>query len=92
MCTDQEVSLEERRHRIKQFQCRLGVLGSRLANFSEIPLQHRRLQTATSRRPIVFALEGFPLDRCVTLNCGIGVQCKRQLAAVRKVRPFPPER
>jgi hypothetical protein len=41
--------------------------------FSGSSLQHRRLQAATSHRPIAFALEGLPLDRCVTLNYGIRV-------------------
>ena len=50
------------------------VLASGVAIFPGGPLQHRRLQAATRHRSIVFAPEGLPLDRCVTLNCGIWVQ------------------
>ena len=67
------MSPEERRHRSEQFQCRIGCLvqGWR---FSGSPLQHRRLPPATSRWPVAFALEGLPIDHCVTLNCGIRVE------------------
>jgi hypothetical protein len=47
-----------------------SVLGPGLAIF---PGSAAALEIAgpTSRWPFAFALEGLPLDRCVTLNCGI---------------------
>jgi hypothetical protein len=42
--------------------------------FFRRPLKHWRLQAAINQRPIVFAPEGLPLDRCITLNRRIRVE------------------
>jgi hypothetical protein len=47
------------------------VLGPRLIVLQESASTHWRLQVATSHRLIAFAAEGLPLDRRVTLKCGI---------------------
>ena len=47
------------------------VLGPGLVTFPGARCHHWRLQAVTSRWFIAFALEGLPLDRCVTLNCAI---------------------
>jgi hypothetical protein len=50
------------------------VLGPEPAILAEVGWQHRTQGAATSRWLIAFAPEGLPLDRGVTLNCGIRVQ------------------
>ena len=62
MCTDQEVGLEEREHQAEPFNVIHGAC-STAGNF-RLALQHQRLQAATSRWFIAFALEGLPLDLC----------------------------
>ena len=70
MWTDQAASPEERSHRSEQFQCCYRVLGPGFVICPGAPLHHRGLRAAQNHWPIAFALEGSPLDRRVTLNCG----------------------
>ena len=64
-----------------------GVYGFcfRAGRFFGSPLRHRRLQAAPSRWPIAFDPEGLPLDRGVSLNCGI-----REYSALRRDLKFLP--
>ena len=68
--SERGASLEERRHRSVQSQCRLWCLALGRQLFKR-PLKHWSLQAAINQRHIAFAPEGSSLDRCVTLNCVI---------------------